>query len=174
MKANKIFILFLTAMLTFIFAACSPNTRSTNTKANTQKSTKTVTKTQKLDANEIAQKLKEVGMPIGKIEVYNESNDPNKLLGRPGQYTSKANFVDTRINEPVSGSIEVTNGGSIEVFDNKKDADSRYEYISNIAKQGGIFAEYDFQDKNVILRISNDLTPEQEKEYEITLQKIIK
>ena len=35
--------------------------------------------------------------PIYEIITYTEKTDPNNLLGRPNQYTSKANFSDIRI-----------------------------------------------------------------------------
>ncbi|MED0678273.1 hypothetical protein [Aneurinibacillus thermoaerophilus] len=63
--------------------------------------------------------MKESGLHIGKTKTYTASNDPNKLLDRPDQYTSKVNFVDTSIKTDVINSIEVQNGGSVEMFDNE-------------------------------------------------------
>jgi hypothetical protein len=50
------------------------------------------------DANEVVQRLEAEGMPIGESKAYSAENDPNELLGRPGQYTSKVIFKDTRLN----------------------------------------------------------------------------
>jgi integrase len=43
---------------------------------------------------EVIAGLKREGMPIGATRFYTPSSDPNHLLGRPGQYTGKANFKD--------------------------------------------------------------------------------
>ncbi|MDO6355109.1 hypothetical protein Q3V94_08460 [Caloramator sp. CAR-1] len=125
-------------------------------------------------AEGIVKSLQNSNMPITKIEVYTEKNDPNKLLGRPGQYISKANFLDSRIDEPVSNNIEVINGGSIEVFANKNDAQKRYEYVSSIAQSSPMFNEYDYLIDKVLLRLSKNLTPEEAKEYADKLQEILK
>ncbi len=37
----------------------------------------------------VVRELEARGVPVGEVEVYNEDNDPNKLLGRPGQYVGK-------------------------------------------------------------------------------------
>jgi hypothetical protein len=151
-------------------SASSPGTNSTITK-------KTVTPVSKpkpaMNAKQIVDALKEAGMSVGKEQVYTASNDPNKLLGRPGEYTSKVNFVDTRVKESVSSSIDVTNGGSVEVFSNAKDAKTRYAYVSNIAKSSPMFSEYDYLDKNVVLRVSTDFTPTQAKAYDSALKKVL-
>src|SRR5438309_1652240 len=33
---------------------------------------------------------------MGGVVNYTDATDPNRLLGRPGQYASKANFIDSR------------------------------------------------------------------------------
>lgn len=81
--------------------------------------------------------------------------------------------MDKRINEPMSDTVDVLNGGSVEVFANEQDAKNRFDYVSNIAKAGGMFSEYDFRDGNVLLRLSHDLTPSQEKAYEAAIQKVL-
>lgn len=127
------------------------------------------------NAEEVVKALKESGLPIGDVQVFTAENDPNSLLGRPGQYTSKVNFVDTRINEPISEGISITNGGSVEVFASMEDAKKRYDYVSNIAKSGpAIFVEYDYLVGKVLLRISGKLTPQQAAEYEAKLKEIMK
>lgn len=162
----------VTASVLFI-GGCgqSPQVQSTNPQSNAS-SVSTPAK-QTMDAKAIVDALAKNGMPISKIDVYTADNDPNKLLGRPGQYTSKVNFVDKRVDEPMNDSVDVINGGSVEVFANDQDAKQRFDYVSNIAKAGGMFAEYDFLDGNVLLRLSHDLTPTQEKQYEQALQKIL-
>ncbi|MFB5192701.1 hypothetical protein [Alicyclobacillus fastidiosus] len=124
-------------------------------------------------ATQIVAALKKSSLPVGKTDVYTASNDPNHLLGRPGEYTSKVNFIDTRVKEAVSGGIEISNGGSIEVFPNTTSAKKRYTYISSIAQSAPMFEEYDYLDGKVLMRISDDLTPTQEKQYVADLKKIL-
>ena len=94
------------------------------------------------------------------------------LLGRPGQYTDKVNFKDTRISSTDQGvDISVTDGGSIEVFTTTTDAKNRFAYIQKISKSGvALFAEYEYLDGLVILRVSAQLTPDQAAKYEATLK----
>lgn len=127
------------------------------------------------NAEEVVKALKESGLPIGDISVFTAENDPNSLLGRPGQYTSKVNFVDTRINEQVSEGISITNGGSVEFFASTDDAKKRYDYVSSIAKSGlAMFVEYDYLVGKALLRVSGKLTPKQAAEYETKLKEIMK
>jgi hypothetical protein len=125
-------------------------------------------------AEEIVKALQDAGIPIAKVEVYTAENDPNSLLGRPDQYITKANFSDSRIDEPIADHIGVDNGGSIETFDNAQDAKKRYDYISEISKSAPMFAEYEYLIDKAILRISKHLTPEQAAEYENKFKEILK
>jgi hypothetical protein len=188
-KSNFSF-LGVVALSAYLLVGCGATTESTNpisnspsntssnapsnTPPNTTASAPAPTANNSLDAKAIVYSLKSSGMPIGKMEVYTESNDPNKLLGRPGQYTSKVNFVDKQATAPDGDTVDVSNGGSVEVFASESDAKNRYDYVSNIAKSSSMFAEYDFRDGNVVLRISHDLTPTQEKQYETALTKALK
>jgi hypothetical protein len=116
--------------------------------------------------------FKAKGLPTGESVTYTDASDLNHLLGRPGQYTGKVNFKDTRI--PDSGNhdvnIAVDDGGSIEVFATQADATKRFTYVQAIATSSALFAEYDYQDGLVVLRISNVLTPAQAQAYEAALK----
>jgi hypothetical protein len=109
-------------------------------------------------------------LPTGKIIVYTADTDVNKLLGRPNQYISKVNFADNRIyqideNDP--------DGGSIETFSNPKDLETRKSYIESVEKTiCPTTVEYMFVNGNYLLRLSNELTPEQAKEYETAFMTI--
>lgn len=124
----------------------------------------------KLSAKEICDLYKGSGIPISKIIVYNEENDVNNLLGRPGSYTSKVNFADRRVGQ--SDIDENPVGGSFEIFDNEKDATKRHEYIESL--ESGPFPpnQYLYQYINVLMRIDNALTPKQAKQYEDALKKL--
>ncbi|MFE5655721.1 hypothetical protein [Streptomyces sp. NPDC056431] len=100
--------------------------------------------------------------------VVTEDNDPNNLLGRPNQYTSKITFTDSRIKaddvagaEP--GSLEL--GGAIEVFASAADAQARADYIQKVTKGMPMLVEYDYVSGTVLVRVSHYLTPTQAADY---------
>jgi len=112
--------------------------------------------------------LERAGLPIGAVKNYTASSDPNELLGRPGQYTGKANFQDKRLTP--SQDFDISGGGSVETFANEDEAAARYEYVGAIAEGSALFAEYDFLEGTVVLRLSKELTPAQVKAYEKALR----
>jgi hypothetical protein len=114
--------------------------------------------------------LRHAGIPIGAARYYGPASDPNKLLGRPGQYNGKANFHDRRLQ---GASFDVDNGGSVETFPDKSSASNRYRYVKAIATSGSLFSEYDYLEGTVLLRVSHELTPAQAKRYERTFRKIV-
>lgn len=124
-----------------------------------------------MTAEEIVTKLKESGLPIGNEIVYTEETDPNDLLGRPNQYTSKVNFADDRAEQ--YDVDEDPAGGTVEVFESSKDAKDRHDYIETISEGVSILQEYLYLHDKVFLRVSYDLTPEQAEEYNTNLQEII-
>jgi hypothetical protein len=121
---------------------------------------------------QLLQGLKARGLPIGVSFTYNAANDLNHDLGRPGQYTGKANFKDTRIASPEQGAeILVADGGSIEVFADTTDAAHRFAYLQALSKSGvPQFVEYEYLDGVAILRISSKLTPDQAAAYQAALK----
>ncbi|WP_191892055.1 hypothetical protein [Streptomyces griseoaurantiacus] len=96
------------------------------------------------------------------------ANDPNHLLGRPNQYTSKVTFTDARIKAAdVSGTEKgaVERGGAIEVFANSSAAQARAKYIQAVTKSMSALAEYDYVHGAVLVRVSHFLTPDQAAAY---------
>lgn len=123
------------------------------------------------DAAEVVQRLEDRGLPVGEVETYNAENDPNKLLGRPGQYTGKATFKDTGLEpDSITEEFDVQNGGSAEVFETEEDAGRREEYLNAISESAPMFAEYTYREDRVLLRLSHSLTPGQAEEYEDALR----
>lgn len=61
---------------------------------------------------------------------------------------------------------DVSSGGSVEVFANAEDLQTRAQYVGNITKQP-MFVEYDYTSASslVFLRISGKLTPERANAY---------
>lgn len=115
------------------------------------------------NASELIDVLKSKGLPISDRLVFTASTDYNKLLGRPNQYISKADFADNRYqqNDP-----EYLVGGTIETFNNSSDLQRRVSYLN------GIGEDYETVNGNYLLRIRNYLTPDQAKEYENAFKSI--
>jgi hypothetical protein len=98
--------------------------------------------------------MKAAGLPITGVIVYSATTDPNHLLGRQGEYTSKDAWVDPAAvtagaGSPSSNPGGIEFGGGIEVFSTVADAEARLAYLAGLA----------------ILRLSNYLTPAQAAEF---------
>ena len=125
-----------------------------------------------MNASQILEAMKASGLSMGDIQVFDETNDPNGLLGRPGSYVSKAHFLDTRVSDPYGfewfeGEINTDYGGTVEVFETAEAAQSRAQYIQGIVDAGASFgAMYTYLKDNVLLRVGYELTPSQAAEYE--------
>ena len=107
--------------------------------------------------------------------VFTAETDPNKLLGRPNGYTSKASFTDSRVNsEDVIDTREgaFDPGGSVEVFANEEAAQNRLKYIQAMTARVPAFTEYGYVSGPVLMRVSKSLTPEQAAKYERALAEI--
>lgn len=124
--------------------------------------------TTELNANDLTVHLQEEGLPVTDIVVFDENTDPNGLLGRPGSYTSKTDFKDSRIDE-----LALEQGGTIEVFSSTADCASRYRYLSAIYDASPIFRMYMYNYGNAILRVSYKLTPSKAEEYNVAMQNIL-
>lgn len=82
--------------------------------------------------------LREAGLPIEDVTVYNERTDPNDLLGRPNGYVAKASWRDSRVRERFDRKqLDVEYGGSVEVFESEAEAERRAEYIDTLQEEGG-------------------------------------
>jgi hypothetical protein len=106
--------------------------------------------------------LKAAGLPITGEVVYTAETDTNKLLGRPGQYTAKANWLDAR-------APEAGDANTVEIFATDADRKTRQDYVAAAAKSP-IFAEYGYAKGRVLLRVAGRLSPDQAAEYDRALQ----
>lgn len=117
-----------------------------------------------VDSQSLAEQIKAANSNVGEIEAFDESTDPNGNLGRPGEYISKADFEDTRLEQ--YGEYLV--GGTIETFENESDCNDRYEYLKTLQDSSlGMLAldQYMYKYDKAIFRIEYDLTPDQAEEY---------
>jgi hypothetical protein len=102
--------------------------------------------------------------------VYTAATDPNHLLGRPGQYTSKATFTDSRITPGfLDGPNSVGRGGSVEAFPDEQAAQNRSKYLQAVAASFPAAVEYDYTSGPVLVRVGKILTPAQASEYQKAL-----
>lgn len=113
--------------------------------------------------------LKASGLPVGEVQTYSAQTDTNHLLGRPHQYTAKANFHDTRL--AASPDFAVDGGGSVEIFATPQDLQTRATYVRKLA-ENAMFAEYDYTNGLVLLRVSHLVGPDQAAQYQQALTRL--
>lgn len=129
-------------------------------------------------ATEYLEALQAEGCPITEIYTWTEETDINGLLGRPGQYISKADFMDANIDpDEVFEPVEENGlpGGTIEVFADEETCQARYDYLNEFTDASlGVFGlnQYMYKSDTAILRVSFDLTPSQAAQYEEAFIKI--
>lgn len=108
--------------------------------------------------------------PISDRVIYNASNDPNELLGRPNGYTSRSDLLDLRTGEQAFGA---SGGAAVEVFANAAEAQARKAYIDSIIESAPMLGpEYSWVHDSILLRVSGALTPEQAAEYESAMSSL--
>jgi hypothetical protein len=142
-------------------STAASGTESTQNATTIATAEQTTTTKGAVTAQAIVDRMKSLGLPVGDIASYDENTDPNQLLGRPHQYTQKANFTDTELDAP-----SLDNGGTVEVFANADDAKARKDYIDAISKDMPMVGYYTYQSGNYILRIAFDVPPTRAKDYE--------
>ncbi len=126
------------------------------------------------DALQVVQRLKVAGLPLTVSVTYNETTDPNHLLGRPTGYASKTAFVDTRVpTQSIPDVGGVPPGGSVEFFPTAEGAKSRGTYLMALQSKSAIFGvEYDYLNGPALLRVSGRLTPTQARSYRAALAQL--
>jgi hypothetical protein len=146
------------------------------TPESTASPTPTPTLSAALNAKTLAQALT-AKIPTMKLtKVYTERSDPNNLMGRPGGYTSKIAFSDSRVSTSDTAGTEadaLERGGSIEVYATRTQAKKRSDYIQAILSGGGILGtEYDYLSGGMLVRVNGTLIPKDAKTYQRALQEI--
>lgn len=102
---------------------------------------------------------------IKDIKAYTRKSDPNKMLGRPGYYISKAECYDYSIDQ--DDQVEPV-GINVETFRNTAQAKKRYKYLKNFQDPSlGAFGvnEYLILDKKVLFRFTYEYTNKQMKVF---------
>lgn len=111
------------------------------------------------------EELKSNNIPIDNVITYDESSDPNSLLGKENEYIAKVDFADTRLEQFNASDPE---GGTIEIFKNYEDAKTRYDYINSVASSGPL-SMYMYLQGNTLVRLSKQITSDDLNEYEKVL-----
>lgn len=127
------------------------------------------------DAAAVTTALAAQGLPLKLAKTYTENDDPNQLLGRPGGYTSKTAFTDSRLAPGAAVADDpIERGGSVEVFPDAASAMARGRSVATLvqAMSGLGAAEYDYVSGTVLLRVSGALPPTQAKDYSAALAKV--
>lgn len=99
--------------------------------------------------------------------VYDETTDPNDLLGRPNGYTGAASLTDSRATDAAgTGGIDL--GAVLEVWPTSVDAQARADYIATLQKGNTLLgSEYHHVRGNVLLRVSGQLPPSVDATYAV-------
>jgi hypothetical protein len=111
--------------------------------------------------------LQASGLPVTGIVAYTAENDPNKLLGRPGQYIGKVSWKDSRAGQSAS---EAT----VEWFGDDQSFNARFTYLDGIIKSSPLLLQYMYKNdaRRAIARVPKELTPVQAGDYEVWLKKL--
>lgn len=126
----------------------------------------------KLDAKGVAERLKAAGLFTGAIAVQDEATDPNKQLGRPGRYTSRASF-DLPGGDTAADPGAADRGAVVEVFPDAAAAKARADFIQKtLADTPMLGSEYDYVNGGVLLRITGKVLPSEAKKFEAALAKL--
>lgn len=159
-------------LVTFLAASCGtkPAENLAKIEANAAKAAQaSPSPTLEILASEsVLSAFKEAKLPITNVEVFTEETDTNKLLGRPNQYVGKINWGDTRAENIKFDK----NPNSIEVFASIEDLQSRKNYTESVSKSGGIFNQYIYSHKNVLVRLTHHLFPKDAAQYETILKSL--
>ncbi|MEX5709508.1 hypothetical protein AB1484_14625, partial [Parafrankia sp. FMc6] len=122
-------------------------------------------------AEQVAILLANQGLPLRTTVVYTAQNDPDRLLGRPGGYSSRLAFTDERISaSEIAGAPAdaIERGGAIEVFVDPASAAGRGAALRAPAG-GDLPKEYTYVRGTIVLRLSLILPEEMAAGYETAL-----
>lgn len=94
--------------------------------------------------------------PVKDTTIFTAETDPNKLLGRPGQYLVK-----------MSWKLEGEDA-TLEVFRAPDDAQKRADYTTQIGKSSPMFLQYVYLNlkRSAVLRLPKEVTPASAKAWQ--------
>jgi hypothetical protein len=117
--------------------------------------------------------VKATRLPIARITVRDENNDPENLIGRPCQYTSRVDWQDSRRkmdpdfpNAPFAGILEV--------YPTPDDARMNADRLVRFGKALPGWATYVYQAGPVLLQVGGDMKPSQAEQYRSAMSKALR
>lgn len=135
---------------------------STSAQSSTTTSQPTTSTTPSADVQSLADDLRQQVPDIVDVLVYDETTDPNNLLGRPTGYLAAASLADRR----ASGAEGIGRGAVLEVWPTARSAEMRADYIHALQEGNpALGAEYHHLRGEVLLRVSGELPPSADDEY---------
>lgn len=147
----------LLLLMPLLIVACSPKATAPSLPASTPEPVPVA-----ISLMQVVEAFDKSQLPMTKATIYDETTDPNGLLGRPNRYVEKMNFFDER------DKIR-KHECSIEIFRNAEDAKARHDYLVTIGKASSLFATYPYLHKNVLVRISFGVLPKDADVYRLAL-----
>lgn len=120
-----------------------------------------------MTAQGVLDAFKAAGIPLQDVTVYTAENDPNSLLGRPGQYIGKANWNDSR--HPAD---DQDGANTVEVFPDETALTKRRDYIVSVTGDSPMLLQYMQAHRNALVRLDKKITPDQAAEYKRALESL--
>ncbi len=118
-----------------------------------------------ITAQAVLDAFKTAGLPLQDVQIYTADNDPNELLGRPGQYTGKANWNDGR--HPTD---DPEGANTVEAFPDETSMIKRRDYIASVTGNSPMLLQYLLAHRNVLVRLDKQVNPDQAAEYKRALE----
>lgn len=148
------------ALAIILAAGCGTDTSSgAPTTTSPSGVAKAPVKARHLDAGGVLAKLKADKLGLTNTAVQDEDNDPNNLIGRPGEYTSRAS-ADLPGGDQSAPKGDTERGLVIEVFATAADATKRGTYITSV-KTGILGTEWEYYtaDGTGLVRVGGSVKP---------------
>lgn len=100
----------------------------------------------------------EASLAVDDIVIYDENTDPNGILGRPTKYIAKGSFLYPGCDDEYAGTIEI--------FANKDDLDTREKYLDEIYDIYPLNRKYMYKIGLALFRLNFDVVPSEAEKYE--------
>ena len=115
-----------------------------------------------LSPTDVAAALQSSGLPVTAVVVASAASDPDRRLGKAGQYVAKVTWQDTRVlARPPRGAA------AVELFADGASLRRRADELNGAARTSPALLQYHLysQERNALLRLPIDLTAEQANLY---------
>lgn len=118
-------------------------------------------------ATDVVLAFERAGLPVLNVVILDAASDPNRMLGRPGGYLSKATFFDGRHPRGEFGDDDGQN--TVEVFATPAAAKARRDYIARVTRGIPYLTQYMVLNGRVLARFDKALLPDEVEGYRLAL-----